>query len=41
MKSHHRSAEFFFFLIFVKKVIMGSPACGTDVLAEYSSAQAV
>lgn len=43
MKSHHRRAEifFFFFLVFVKKVIMGSPACSTDVLAEYSTARAV
>lgn len=32
---------FFFFLVFVKKVIMGSPACSTDVLAEYSTARAV
>lgn len=38
MKSHKR-VEFFKMIItiFGKKVIMGSPACGRDVLAEHGS----
>lgn len=40
-KSPQESRNYFFFLVFVKKVIMGSPACSTDVLAEYSTARAV
>lgn len=39
MKSHHRRADFFFMIIIIfgKKGIMGSPACGRDVFAEQGS----
>lgn len=44
MKSHHRRVELVFLMIIIilgKKVIMGGPACGRDILAEHGSVGAV